>query len=197
MTGWAAEARAAVRADPAAIAGLFPLVRRRCGRAPLTGGGLPADEAVRAGLLAALPVEGPELAAVLGDLYAHGDTAERLSVLHALTPLGSRLGPSAVSVVEDALRTNDLRLVRAALGDYAGRHLSPLAHRHAVLKCVFMGIPLTEVTVPEERRDAELARMLADFAAERSAAGRSVPAEIWPIIRRKNGACASSTRTST
>jgi hypothetical protein len=198
--GWAAQALATVRTDPAAIEHLFPLVRRRCGRASVAqaaGDPVAADEAVRGDLLAALPVHGAALAEVLGGLYGRGDPVERESVLRALTRLGPRLGPAALPIVEDALRANDPRLVAAALGRYAERHLSPPAYRQAVLKCVFMGIPLSQVAVPDERCDAELARMLSDFAAEREAAGRTVPADIWPIIGRSDARCASSTHTST
>ncbi|MFD5900780.1 EboA domain-containing protein [Streptomyces microflavus] len=111
-------------------------------------------------------------------LYEQGTAAERRAVLLTLDRLG--LGDRALPLVEDALRTNDTRLVAAAVGPYAAAHLDPHAWRHAVLKCLFTGVPVDAVARLGERArgDAELARMLSDFAAERTAAGRDVPADL-------------------
>ncbi|MDT0491146.1 EboA domain-containing protein [Streptomyces griseus] len=108
-------------------------------------------------------------------LYDQGTAAERRAVLLTLDRLD--LGATALPLVEDALRTNDTRLVAAAVGPYAAAHLEPHAWRHAVLKCLFTGVPVDAVARLGERAhgDAELARMLTDFAAERTAAGREVP----------------------
>ncbi|WP_433405723.1 EboA domain-containing protein [Streptomyces sp. CA-146814] len=111
-------------------------------------------------------------------LYEQGTAAERRAVLLTLHRLD--IGSTALPLVEDALRTNDTRLVAAAVGPYAAAHLDPHAWRHAVLKCLFTGVPLAAVARLDERArgDAELARMLSDFAAERTAAGRDVPADL-------------------
>ncbi|MFF8828333.1 EboA domain-containing protein [Streptomyces sp. NPDC015131] len=111
-------------------------------------------------------------------LYRHGTAAERRAVLLALPALVP--GPQALPLVEDALRTHDTRLVAAAVGPYAATHLPPHAWRHAVLKCLFTGVPLDAVADLPRRAhgDTELARMLADHAAERTAAGRDVPADL-------------------
>ncbi|MFF2520499.1 EboA domain-containing protein [Streptomyces liangshanensis] len=116
--------------------------------------------------------------ATLTRLYHQGSAAERRAVLLALPERVD--GPDALPLTEDALRTNDTRLVAAAVGPYATAHLDPHAWRHAILKCLFTGVPLTAVDGLARRApgDAELARMLADFAAERTAAGRSVPADL-------------------
>ncbi|MFE2748710.1 EboA domain-containing protein [Streptomyces scopuliridis] len=116
--------------------------------------------------------------ATLTRLYQRGSAAERRAVLLALPHRVT--GPGALPLVEDALRTNDTRLVAAAVGPYAAAHLDPHAWRHAVLKCLFTGVPVDAVDSLERRAhgDTELARMLADFAAERTAAGRPVPADL-------------------
>ncbi|WP_311765474.1 EboA domain-containing protein [Streptomyces zingiberis] len=116
-------------------------------------------------------------------LYDRGTAAERRAVLLALAYLPG-LGPDAVPLVEDALRANDTRLVAAAAGPYAARHLPAHAWRHAVLKCLFTEVPVTAVAaLPERARgDAELARMLADYARERTAAGRPVPADLHHVL---------------
>ncbi|WP_329379197.1 EboA domain-containing protein [Streptomyces sp. NBC_01716] len=115
-------------------------------------------------------------------LYQQGAAAERRAVLLALPDLVP--GPEALPLVEDALRTNDTRLVEAAVGPYAAGHLDPHAWRHAVLKCLFTGVPVAAVADLERRAhgDAELARMLADYASERTAAGRSVPADLHRVL---------------
>ncbi|NUS31254.1 MAG: EboA domain-containing protein, partial [Streptomyces sp.] len=111
-------------------------------------------------------------------LYQHGSAAERRAVLRALPALVE--GPHAVHLVEDALRSNDTRLIAAAVGPYAAAHLDPHAWRHAVLKCLFTGVPLDAVANLPQRAagDGELARMLTDYAAERTAAGRDVPDDL-------------------
>ncbi|WP_208106941.1 EboA domain-containing protein, partial [Streptomyces sp. GC420] len=135
-------------------------------------------DAVRVLLLRSI---GPD-AATVSRLYERGSAAERRAVLLALPHLD--LGPDAVPLVEDALRTNDARLVAAALGDYAARHLTPHAWRHAVLKCLFTGIPVRVVAglADRARGDSELARMLGDYAAERTAAGRAVPEDLHRVL---------------
>lgn len=115
-------------------------------------------------------------------VYAQGTAAERRAVLHALPHLVS--GPEALPLIEDALRTNDTRLLAAAVGPYAARHLDTHHWRHAVLKCLFTGVPVAEVADLHRRAhaDAELARMLGDYAAERTAAGRPVPEDLHRVL---------------
>ncbi|MWA14804.1 EboA domain-containing protein [Streptomyces sp. BA2] len=120
--------------------------------------------------------------ATLTRVYEQGTAAERRAVLLALPHLVQ--GPEALPLVEDALRTNDTRLVAAAVGPYAARHLAPHEWRHAVLKCLFTGVPVEAVADLDRRAagDAELARMLGDFAGERTAAGRTVPSDLHRVL---------------
>ncbi|MET9391146.1 EboA domain-containing protein [Streptomyces sp. NPDC006624] len=115
-------------------------------------------------------------------VYFQGTADERRAVLHALPHLVS--GPGALPLVEDALRTNDTRLLTAAVGPYAARHLDAHAWRHAVLKCLFTGVPVDHVADLDRRArgDGELARMLGDYAAERTAAGRPVPGDLYRVL---------------
>jgi hypothetical protein len=138
--------------------------------------GLP--EAAEAARVLILRAARPGAAAVAG-LYARGTGAERRAVLLALTDL-ALTREERVRLIEDALRTNDTGLVAAAVGTRAAAHLDAHAWRHAVLKCVFTGVPLAAVADLAERAhgDAELARMLKDFAMERAAAGRPVPDDV-------------------
>ncbi|WP_425827614.1 EboA domain-containing protein [Streptomyces fractus] len=120
--------------------------------------------------------------ATLSALYAQGTAAERRAVLLALPHLVE--GPDARPLIEDALRANDTRLVAAAVGPYAAAHLPAHAWRHAVLKCLFTGVPVDAVArlADRTRGDGELARMLADFADERTAAGRAVPDDLHRVL---------------
>jgi len=117
-------------------------------------------------------------------LYTHGTAAERRAVLLSLPYLDP--GPDALPLIEDALRTNDTRLVAAAVGPYAARHLGAHGWRQAVLKCLFTGVPIDAVAEwpARARGDAELARMLTDYARERTAAGRDVPADLNRVLAR-------------
>ncbi|MFT7835966.1 EboA domain-containing protein [Saccharothrix sp. BKS2] len=180
---WLTGAERRVRADPTAIRTLFPVVGREVGRGPVRADdpvGLvhgTVDDAARARLVAALPD-----AAELPDLYRYGDDAERRGVLRALTPdTDPAIG---LPLVRDALRTNDTRLVAAALGPFAAAHLDPHTWRHGVLKCLFTGVPLTVVHDLDRRADDELLRMTADYAAEREAAGRPVPDDALRLLGR-------------
>ncbi|OON81786.1 EboA domain-containing protein [Streptomyces tsukubensis] len=114
----------------------------------------------------------------LARVYGQGSGPERRAVLESLPHLLE--GDEGVPLVEDALRANDTALVAAAVGPYAAEHLDAHAWRHAVLKCLFTGVTLDAVAgLPERARgDRELARMLDDFAAERTAAGRPVPDDL-------------------
>lgn len=176
---WLAEARDQIAADPAALARLFPAVGRKCGRGQLWTDdpeliGWTIDDAVRTVLLAGASLE--DVTAV----YNYGDATERRAVLRALPLLD--LGDAAIPLVLDALRTNDTRLIAAALGPYAAEHLPIEAWRHAVLKCVFLGIPLAWVAELDRRKDAELIRMMRAFADERIAAGRTIPPDVLLIV---------------
>lgn len=96
-------------------------------------------------------------------------------------PQGLDIGAAAVELLHDAIRTNDPRLVAAAVGP-AARRLDDGMWRQAVLKCVFMEIPLTAVADLDRRADGELARMLADLDDERRAAGRSLPDDATVLL---------------
>jgi hypothetical protein len=178
---------AEVRADPARIGVLFPAVARRVARGPADPadpGGLLTprlEDAARVALLRAAAPDAAELAA----LYRHGDADEKRAVLRALPELALDPADAALPLVADALRTNDPRLIAAALGPYAARHLDNAAWRQGVLKCLFTGVPLDAVAALAERAagDPELARMAADYRDERLAAGRPVPPDVSKLLK--------------
>ncbi|MFG1640880.1 EboA domain-containing protein [Amycolatopsis sp. NPDC049252] len=176
MNAWLDEALGKVATDASALRTLFPGVGRRVGRGPSDVPGWTADDVARVRLLEAAP----GAAAEMPDLYRYGDAAEKRAVLRGLSVVD--IGDAGLELVADALRTNDPRLVTAAMGEYGAQHLDDSAYRHGVLKCVFMGIPLAGIAGLDRRTDDELLRMLRSFAAERTAAGRDVPADLLPLL---------------
>ena len=171
LAEWCAE----IEAEPTRIRTRFPAAAREIGRTPGTSpepGAERVEDDVRVSLLVALR------------RGLAGDADERRAVLLGLGPLEDAIGDRAVDLLHDALRTNDPRLVAAALGTYAAR-LDPAAWRQAVLKCLFVGVPLRLVAgldPADDPADDELRRMVADYAAERRAAGREVPADALPFL---------------
>ena len=197
---WTITAVNEITAEPQRIAVLFPAAGRKVGREPVDPAADPlgvlsgttddaAREALVGALLAALPADGA--ATTLRDLYRYGDDAERRGVLRGLNAgvlsaeaasggptLAEPIVAAGRELVADALRTNDPRLVAAALGPFATVHLDDHGWHHGVLKALFMGIPLAAVAGIDERGDAELARMAAALIAERRAAGREISADM-------------------
>lgn len=176
-----------VAAEPTRIRVLFPAAAREVARTPGTSPEPGADrleDRVRVELLDALGTalrdRPDQLATEVADLYRFGDADERRAVLLGLARLP--LGDRALDLLRDALRTNDPRLVAAALGEYAATHLDPPAWRQGILKCLFVGVPLRLVAGLTERTDAELLRMVADYADERRAAGRPVPDDALALL---------------
>ncbi|ANJ28329.1 EboA domain-containing protein [Agromyces aureus] len=104
---------------------------------------------------------------------------------------------AGLSLVAEALRSNDPRLVAAALGPFAAAHLDQHAWRHGVLKALFMGIPLDAVTDLDRRADAEVARMAAGLVAERRAASRDVTDDMTRLAAGYESATTENTPNTT
>ncbi|MFI5844599.1 EboA domain-containing protein [Catenuloplanes sp. NPDC051500] len=178
---WLVEAVATVRREPPSIARLYPAAGRHTGRDALPGvPGWTADAAARAVLLGAL-LETPSGADQIAELYRYGDAREKLAIVTAFSLLPDAPDDQVIPILRDALRTNDTRLVAAALGPVADR-LDDHAWRQGVLKCVFMGVPLAGVHSVRDRADDGLALMLAGLAEERAAAGRDFPEDADALL---------------
>lgn len=115
MTAWLDEALTKVASDATALRTLFPGVGRRVGRGPSDVPGWTVDDVARVELLKAAP----GAAAEMPDLYRYGDAAEKRAVLRGLSVVD--IGDAGLELVADALRTNDTRLVTAAMGSTAPR----------------------------------------------------------------------------
>jgi hypothetical protein len=162
----------------------FPAAGRKLGRDTLD----PDDSAEDvhawtiddAGRVLMLVAAGDHAEEQLPELYRFGDTAERRGILRALPylPIGDR----GLKFADDAVRSNDTRLIAAALGPYATRYMPDEAYDHALLKCVFTEVPITPLHGVPERVTPNASRMLAALVHERIAAGRDIAAEVWPVI---------------
>lgn len=110
--------------------------------------------------------------------FEQGDAREQQSWLRAvaLLPEPARFLPQAI----DACRTNILPLFEsiACENPYPANYFPDLNFNQMVLKALFNGVSLTRIVGLERRLNPVLARMANDYAAERRAAGRTVPADI-------------------
>ena len=144
------------------------------------------DELARAALLAraaaTLPAE--EFERLLEAAYAGGDNRERRAVLRALAllPRPQRFVPLAVEACRSSIEP--LFEAVACENPYPALHFPELNFNQMVLKALFIGVPLRRIVGLEARRTPELARMAADYEAERRAAGRSVPADVDWLLGR-------------
>lgn len=138
------------------------------------------DEAARAVLLlravATTPVAYP--LAFLDELYRAGALRERTAVLRVLPLLPD---PGAyLAIALDACRASTQPVFDAIACEnpYPAAHFPEASFNQLALKAVFTGVSLARILDLETRRTPELARMAADYAAERRAAGRSVPSDL-------------------
>ena len=189
---WLDETCSRAAHDPGVLVTAFAAAGRRVGRGPAEPAaevGDPhawtVDDVARAQLLLAVG-SGDGLVDLLQLLYSRGDAAERRGVLRALDVLPLR--DEGLPIVRDALRTNDARLVASALGPYARAHLAQPEFEQAVLKCLFIGVPLDSEHLPARRRTENLARMVAELVRERVAAGRDIPSDVWLVLDEYPGA---------
>lgn len=171
-----------VAADPRQVGRVFPAAARRTARGRVPGHEVQVEDAVRVELVAvaAARLTSDDLIEELRALYRFGDSDEKRAVLEALNAVDDP-DVDGSEMVLDALRTNDTRLVGAAMGAHAAR-LPDEAWRHGVLKCLFTGVPVDRVVGLRVRADRELAAMARRFARERAAAGRDVPADVTAVI---------------
>lgn len=112
------------------------------------------------------------------DLFYKGDTPERCAVLRALSLLDE---PKTFALLAtDGVRSHVQPVVEAIACEnlYPARHFDELAFNQLVMKAFFTGIPMRRIFGLAKRLNVDLRRMALDYAAERRAAGRSVPNDL-------------------
>ena len=121
--------------------------------------------------------------AFLLKLFEAGEIGEQVSVLRTLS-----LWSEPARFLEigfQACRTN-ARVVFEAIvceNPFVAEHFPALNFNQAVLKAIFMEVSARRIEGLEQRITPELKRMAADYASERRAAGRTVPADTDYIIQ--------------
>ena len=143
------------------------------------------DQLARIILLISLPPE-PETAYTQA-IQTLFDTAE----LHELVALTTALPLLAypehwLFQATEAVRSNMGSVFDAiAFGNtYPADYFHEAAWNQLVLKCIFTDKSITRIIGLEQRANQTLANDLSNFAHERWAAGRTVPAEVWQLIPR-------------
>lgn len=139
------------------------------------------DDAARALLLIEIRKQGRTGDAFVSDAlecFEQGDAREQQSWLRAIAlwPEAKAFLPTAI----DACRTNIVPVFEAlaCANPYPAAHFPERNFNQMVLKAMFNAIGLARIFGLPSRLNAELSRMARDYAAERTAAGRSVPADL-------------------
>jgi len=150
----------------------------------IAGWGL--DEVGRALLLVegVARVPANEQVAWIDDCWRAGALRERTALLRglALFPAPERF----VAVAIDACRASTQPIFEAVACDnpYPAAYFPEASFNQMVLKAVFTEVALTRILGLDARRTSELARMATDYASERRAAGRPVPADLAYLAMR-------------
>ncbi|WP_162051897.1 EboA domain-containing protein [Pontibacter pamirensis] len=150
-----------------------------------------ADQAARTLLLLSLPAQDADaFAKKLETLFSTADMGE-LVALYGSLPLLPH--PEAFKKrAAEGVRTNmgDVYEAVALENPYPADYMEEKAWNQLLLKTLFVAKPLYRIYGIEARSNAELARMLTDYAHERWAAGRPVSPELWrpvgPFINETN-----------
>ena len=112
------------------------------------------------------------------ECFTQGDSGEQRSWCRGVSLLP---GPERfLDVMIETCRTNILPLFEslACENPYPAAYFPERNFNQMVLKAMFNGVALRRIVGLPGRRNAELSRMSADYAAERTAAGRTVPPDI-------------------
>jgi hypothetical protein len=192
---WLAQACAAARTDVDSLCGAYTAASARVGRSalqldaaarqPFASVDLDVsrwttDDAARAALLlsAAEHSSADSFADAATACYERGDAREQQSWLRAVSLLPDPARFLRLTI--DACRTNIIPVFEAIACEnpYPSRYFPERNFNQMVLKSLFNSIALTRIVGLQRRLNAELSRMASDYAAERRAAGRTVPADI-------------------
>lgn len=162
--------------------------------------GWPLDQLGRVAMvvIASTRLAPSELERLVGDIHRQGETRERQALLRALPFM--IMPERFVALAVDACRTNEQPVFEAIACEnpYPAAYFPDLNFNQMVLKALFLGVALERIIEIDRRATPELARMAADYASERRAAGRSVPADIDRLLATGlRGGAPSAPKTST
>jgi len=123
-----------------------------------------------------------EMAILVHNLFIRGDNMEQCAILCALPLLPSP--EQYVNTATQATRGYVLEVFDTLINrnPYPALYFNDNTFNQAILKALFLGIPLQDVNGLNTRITPELKRMVSAFVSERRVAGRDVPADIALII---------------
>ena len=138
------------------------------------------DQAGRTLLILSYPGEDEKkFVDVLEQIFSTADVGESVALYQALPlfPYPVRFRARAA----EGIRSSMSAIFNAVALDnpYPSEYFDEPAWNQLVLKAVFVGSPLHRIEGLDRRANAELARMLVDYAHERWAASRPVTPELW------------------
>jgi hypothetical protein len=147
--------------------------------------GWTTDQAARVLLLLA-SARSPDgekgFAARLDSLFRSGEIGEQLALLRGL-PLYPH--PEAnLATAGEGIRSAVQPIFEAVAhrSPYPAEQFSEAMWNQMIVKTLFINSTLVPIVRLDERRNADLARMLVDYAHERWAAGRVVSPELWRCV---------------
>jgi hypothetical protein len=176
----------------------FGMALRKAGRAPLAASrdeqaaasavhagwdlsDWTTDQAARAALLLALPATPASAKSVLA-LFQTADLGEHVALVRALFLLPD--AGALQHIAREAIRSNMGDVFRAISqrNPYPAEHFDDIAWNQMIVKCLFVELSLAGVYALDKRANADLARMIAELARERWAAGRRISPEAWRCV---------------
>lgn len=115
----------------------------------------------------------------LDKLFVTGEIGEHMALFRGLPlyPAPERLVGRAAEGIRSAVQPVFEAVAHA--NPYPYEQFSETQWNQMVLKALFIGSTLAPIQGLDERRNADLAKMLIDYAHERWAAGRPVSPELW------------------
>lgn len=152
-------------------------------RPGLDASGWSLDQGARI-LLALSSFRGDEaaFAAGLDRVFATAEIGEQIALLKglALFPAPKLFIARAAEGVRSAMQPVFEAVAHA--NPYPREEFSEAQWNQMVVKALFIGSRLAPIQGLDARRNADLARMLIDYADERRAAGRSISPELWRCV---------------
>jgi hypothetical protein len=111
-----------------------------------------------------------------------GEIGEQIALYRGL-PLYPQPAP-VLATASEGIRSAVQPIYEAVAhrSPYPSEQFSEAMWNQMVVKALFIGSTLAPIQKLDERRNADLARMLVDYAHERWAAGRTVSPELWRCV---------------
>jgi hypothetical protein len=180
--------------DPSAASRAFSVAPRHvetdsvASRPPLPwgyewlGAGSTADELARIAILSRAAEVASSPVALATEWHDRGDNRERRAVLRSLSLLPDP--PSFAFLAVAACRTSVQPVFEAIACEnpFPATYLPEAAFNQMVLKAFFTGVEVDRIVGLDGRRNPDLDRMARDYAAERRAAGRPLPADLDRVL---------------